>query len=52
MVAPINREYDERAKKFAFGKSKATIFINPDTVGMDHNSEDSDFGESRKKKNN
>lgn len=47
----MNKEYDERAKKYAFGKTKSTMFVNPDVIGMDSHSEDSDYGEKRKKNN-
>lgn len=49
VVGIMNKEYDERARKFAFGRSKSTVFINPDIIGMETQSDDSEYGGKRKK---
>lgn len=48
----MNRELDERSKKFGFGKTKSTIFVNPDIIGIDSHSDDSDYGEKVKSTGN
>lgn len=35
MVGHLNREYEDRTKKYGFGKTKSTIFVNPDIMGIE-----------------